>query len=149
MRTREIYSNCVFGIFYLLIRGRVARLIVTPGTHWSLPVHLGAITERGHYLHFYRELPHECNTFAPFWFLGAFRGHSRARWRRVIGQRGRITELPLWLAWLICIVGYVVLFIPWNIAWMFFGPYWTFKWAAKGLVRRWRVSGTCQARPGV
>ena len=136
MRTRPVYGNCPLGAFYLLLRLRAAGLVVTPGGNWLVPWHLAVLTRQGHCLNFYRLLPHADNTYGAWWFLGSSRGLRRGQWRAVLGQRGRIRILPTWLGLALCGLGYLLLCLPWNLAWLGFTTVWSAYWSLEALWKR-------------
>ena len=136
MRTRPVYANCPFGLVYLILRGLAAYVILAPGGNWLIPWHMGAVTKRGHLLHFRRRLPHAQNPYGGWWFLGSFEGLNRSRWAAVLAKRGRVRRLPTWLALMLCVLGYLLLFLPWVATWALFGPAWSLRWALQGWSRR-------------
>lgn len=137
MKTKPVFSNCQFGVFYLVIRGKGVRLAVTSGGNRLLPWHMGVVTRKGHYLDFNRVLPHKENIYGAWWFLGAFRGLRKSRWERALQrERGKIRYLPIWVGWVIGIGGYILLFTPWVLTWTLFGPYWSLSWGFHGIRKR-------------
>lgn len=136
MRTKLLYSNCHFGLAYLLLRGMAAEVVFAPGGNWLIPWHVGIVTRRRHYVSFYRLLPHEQNTFGAWWFLGSFQGIRRSQWVAALLKRGsfrRIEPAPVLAAYGIA---YCLLFWPWCLAWFLFGPLWSLSWAWRALRRR-------------
>ena len=136
MRTRPEFSNCYFGLAYLLLRGDVAEVVLAPGLYWPYLPHAGIITRGRHYISFERLLPHSQNTYAPWWFLGSFQGVRRSQWQRWLSRRGKIRRIEPKLALAACLAGYCVLFWPWVFAWAAYGPLWSLSWSWRGWRRR-------------
>lgn len=136
MRTRPVFSNCQFGAFYLLIRGKADKIVFVRGGNKFIPWHAGILTKGGHYINFYRLLPHKENIFGAWWFWGSFRGLRRSKWKSIIAKRGESKYISPWLAMMIYTLCYLGLFIPWTIAWALYTPIWNFKWAFRGLRKR-------------
>jgi len=133
MRTKAIYSNCHFGLFYLLIRRKAKYVILAPGGNIIIPFHVGVLTNKDHYINFYRLLPHEQNTYGAWWFLGSFRGLRRSKWKDIISARGKIKKIKFSTALIIYVLGYFILFCPWVFCWAFFGPLWSLYWLLQGM----------------
>lgn len=134
-RTVPLFSNCLFGLVYLLLRGKAAKVVVARGESRVFPWHAGVLTRKRHFLSFKRLLPHAQNRFAPFWFLGSYQGLRRSVWKRVIGH-GRIHQFPAGVALFLLLLGYAALFVPWVVAWASYGPIFTIRWAIQGLCKR-------------
>lgn len=136
MLTKSLYSNCHFGLVYLLLRGVAEEVIFVPGGNWLIPWHVGIVTYKRHYISFYRLLPHEQNTFGAWWFLGSFKGIGRSKWLNELIKRGRIRRMRPKYVLIIYIISYCALFCPWCLAWFCFGPFWSLSWSWQAMQKR-------------
>ena len=114
------WGNCLNGILYLYMRGKVGEIIyVNSHIRWW-PYHYLALNKRGQVLHFKEKLGHHNNTFAPFLYQGKFGGISRGRQEEVLRESGRYiiyrtNNVKKVIIKLLLI--YVILFIPFFIMW--------------------------------
>lgn len=135
MKTKEVYANCQFGLFYLVLRGKAERIILAPGGKKFVPWHMGILNKKGHYLNFRRSLPHEQNLWGAWWFIGSFQGLSKKRWRKILSRKGRIHQLPVCFGLFLLILMYILLFFPWITVWMLYGPAWTLGWGSHAVYK--------------
>ncbi len=148
--TREVYSNCFLALLYMLLRGRVARLVIISGEpEVRFSFHLVALTRRGKALHFRHSLPHARNGWGRWWFLGRIVGVSccrqieqlRASDRRLLWETNRIR-----LVLAACIALWCLAAVPWlvwgslmvNWFWVPCSIWFNAKWAWLALHRRRR-----------
>lgn len=126
-------------MMYLLLSGRVEKFVLAPGGNWLIPWHVGALTKRGHYVNFFRLLPHEQNTFGAWWFAGSFRGIRRSQWRAKIGKRGRLRLVSPAAGFAIELFLHSVVAVPYCLAFAAYWPLWALYWVVTAIRRR-RVS---------
>lgn len=77
MSTKTSYSNCYFGILYLIARNKIDKVVLVSSNTKYFPYHFVGINKRGHALHFATTL--KGDTHAPFWFEGTFIGISKKK----------------------------------------------------------------------
>lgn len=131
MKTKTFYANCCFGVMYLILRGKATKWILMSGGTNLIPFHSAILTKNGHLLNFYRELPHEQNTYGGWWFLGSFKGIRRSKWKSFAKKRGNYYFIPIWIGILI----FNFLFILWIVGWSLFPIIWILKWSYLALLK--------------
>lgn len=123
-----MYSNCVFALLYLLLRGKVKKIIgiSSIGKTRSIISHVITINKYGHALHFKHIMGHEYNTFAPWWFWGKISGISAKNQKEALNKSGRKI---IWTSDKVYIIGFLffllffILAIPWLFCWLMYSIY--------------------------
>lgn len=139
MRTKPQYGNCLFAILYLVLRGKVDRIIAVDCESKWWPHHYLAVNKDGHILHFMHTKPDDENETAPLWFEGQFIGIRDSAKEEMLKKEGRIVlEVweNIWLTSCIFVAILVILYIPWITAWAFYTTFWATRWTIDALKKR-------------
>lgn len=88
MNTVKIYSNCFFGILYLILRGKIDKVVLISSNTKYFPYHFVGINKKGNALHFATTL--KGDTHAPFWFEGIFIGISKRKQKEMLQASNRV-----------------------------------------------------------
>lgn len=138
MRTAPTYSNCFFGLIYLLLRGKVTGLVGASTTGGLWPCHFVTVGKHG-VIHFTPVGEHSDNPHGPWWFYGSYEGISFRTALQRLHQSGRRV---LWkidgaaVVWVVVVCLLVMLTIPWLICWACWPVAWTAWWACQAIKRR-------------
>lgn len=131
-RPASQWSNCFLLLFYLVVRGRVGRLVAVSTLNSWFPWHLVAISPNGHALHFQAEHPHDCNALAPWWFVGRLQGVRRTHLTSELAASGRVlcwsTASPA-AVYSLTLGTAGLLLCPWLACW----AVWPLLWFARSL----------------
>lgn len=147
------YSNCLFAMFYLYMRGKVDRVVAVSSHSKWWPYHFVSLTKKGHVLHFTHVLPDERNPHAPWWFLGKFEGIRSSRLQQALIDNDRKVcwqfQKPIYGIGLLAAVT-LMLAIPWMIAWGLYPLCWTLKWffATSKIFQRFRRTNKTTSSDG-
>jgi hypothetical protein len=126
------YNNCFFVLFYLILRGKAAKIVFV-SSHGKLRhfiAHFLVVDEKDNVLHFHHLLAHEFNPFAPWWFKGkvvVVHKNEAAAALKASGRRVLWTTDSLMLGLLLCTFIWKILFIPWMVCWTLYPIYWNLK----------------------
>lgn len=141
MKTKPQLGNCFFATLYLMLRGKVDRIIAVSSESRWWPHHYLVINKKGHVLHFQHTKPHMKNAFAPWWFEGQFVGIRASVQEEVLKRSGRSVVRTIdnvWLGMSVFILIWGVLMLPWILAWSLFTPVWAAAWGIHALRKRRR-----------
>jgi hypothetical protein len=131
---QAFYSNCYFGTFYLLLRGKVSEVVGVDSESALTFCHFIALNKNGHAIHFMHSLPHRENRLAPFWFLGKWSGIRKSQQAKVLKKckkRIRFRTKRVGLFVFIFHLIWLLLFVPWMVSWVLYPIVWNFYWWAR------------------
>lgn len=137
-KTKILWSNCFFAIWYLFFRGKVKKIVAIESKSVFWPHHYVCINKDGNAIHFqYVDHP-ENHKFAPWWFQGQFVGIKKSEIEEELIKSGRKVKLvfeeeKLIFAILVLSSIFSFLFIPWIIAWGLYVPVWATFWSIHAL----------------
>jgi hypothetical protein len=131
MKLQEpIFSNCLFGILFLILSGRVKKIAYVSAMSSWWKYHFVALTRNGHALHFASiadENPHD-----PVWFAGKFEGVGRVYVEEELRQTHRqlikTCDRIWWFFWFWFFV-VVILSVPWLLGWFFYSFWFCGRWS--------------------
>lgn len=137
------YSNCYFVTFYLFMRLRnIQRFVAVSSLSSWFPYHFLVINKRGHALHFNHALPHELNTFAPFWFLGKIEGIRLSKQQKMLAKMNRkvcVDSTNIALTIFAFHIIFFTLYLLWMISWTAYPILWTtWSWIKTCPIFPWR-----------
>ncbi len=115
--TKLIYSNCYFGILYLWLRGKLARVACVDTYSWIVPYHFVALNKHGNALHFSHEDKRE--GVVPFWFVGSYVAVGKRKQQELLiyHKRRVIRTIPGDLFAMFAIMFLLMAAPYWCIAW--------------------------------
>lgn len=121
-------GNCLIGLIYLIIIGKIHKVVCISTTTKWWPAHYIGITKKGHALHYSHALDHKYNTYAPFWYIGKFVGISKDRLNEELKKSGRYVIQELEHVKIFAFVGSIVvgLFVLPVGMYMAFYPFFSF-----------------------
>lgn len=139
MKTKLVWGNCFFGALYLLVRGKVSKLVAVTSGSIFWPHHYVCINKKGHVLHFEHEHEHSRNRFAPWWFEGRFVGIRKAKLKKALEDSGREVKFAtnrMYLVVFIFVLIWLCLMLPWLGCWFFYTLCWAFFWGVEAIKKR-------------
>jgi hypothetical protein len=123
--TKRIYNNCYFGILYLWMRGRLARVACVDTMSWIVPYHFVALNRSGNAIHFNHEDNREHNSVVPFWFYGSYVGVSKSKQKELLVYHNRrvVRTIPGDLFAMFAIMFLLMMAPYWCLMWAIYTPY--------------------------
>lgn len=120
MTTKSLHSNCFFGILYLLLRGKIKKIVGISTQSKLWPIHYMGLTKNGHAIHFRFSLEDKYNQYEPYWFIGHYELISKHQIYKVLEKSKRkllftTEKVNRYLVLLILI--YILCFIPFLVLW--------------------------------
>lgn len=101
-------GDCLIGLIYLIVSGRIVKIACLSTTTKWWPVHYVGVTKRGHVLHFNSVLEHKYNHFAPFWYEGRFEGINKSKIDSALKESGRYIICYIDKLWAFALFGSIV-----------------------------------------
>jgi len=136
--TKPTWGNCFFATLYLILRGKVKKIIAINSESPWWPHHYLVANKKGHILHFNHVHSHVQNRFAPWWFEGQFVGVRKRDQEKLLKKMKRtvIFQRSVWFGGFALLAVYVILFVPWVLTWTLFTPLWCVWWTFDALRKR-------------
>jgi hypothetical protein len=139
---RLSHGNCLFGIIYLVLRGKATEIVgVSTSIPWW-PIHFMCLNKRGQLLHFQKGWSYEAQEFAPVFFPGRYCGMSRTRQEEMLKESGRTVKFRtqrVGRCLALMLLLYALLIVPFAIFCVCTFPliaYGNAKWAVRALRSR-------------
>ncbi len=89
MKGVNFMGNCLIGLIYLILIGKIVKVVCISTTTKWWPVHYVGITRKGHVLHYKNCSDDKYNIFAPFWYIGKIKGISKNKIAQELSNSNR------------------------------------------------------------
>lgn len=138
--TKPEKSNCMLGLLYLVLRGKVTKLVgvTTKSPFW--PVHFLAMNRWGHIVHF--GLDDMDGAEHPWWYVGRFHVMTEEYARSLLEEYDRKLLWVFDFNWKAKIVLWVValaLLVPWLLGWLLYPTLWMIWYAWDAIKKNCRL----------